>query len=71
MAKYTVDELGAMLKAHIHGSEKTLEEIKIQTTLHNGRLKTMEIWRARILGFCACVTLIILPIAIAVIKMNL
>lgn len=76
--KYSINELGAMLKAHIKGAETTyddfnskLTEIKYQTVKTNGRVKKLELWQAYILGFCACLTLLVLPFLWMMLKIYL
>ena len=39
--------------------DKTLSEIKEQTTRHNGRMKKLELWKAYILGIMAGGTVIL------------
>lgn len=41
---------------------KTLTRIEIQTTQHNGRMSKLEKWQSYVIGFCACVTILLLPI---------
>jgi len=45
----------------IHQEVRELKEIAIKT---NGRIKSLEIWRARILGGLSVITLILIPIVI-------
>lgn len=39
-----------------------LGRIERQTTKTNGRVDKLEGWRDRILGFCTCITVLLLPI---------
>ncbi len=39
-----------------------LMEIKQQTTRTNGRVGTLEQWQNRVIGFCACITVLLLPL---------
>lgn len=45
------------------GIKEDLGEIKEQTTLHNGRMKNMEIWRGYITGAVGVIVVIVLPLA--------
>ena len=45
-----------------------LYRIEQQTIKTNGRVGKLERWQAYVLGFCACLTVLIVPIAIVVIR---
>lgn len=48
---------------NFHGDiRKDLKDIKTQTTLHNGRMSTMEKWQAYMTGGMTVLTLIVVPI---------
>ena len=38
------------MSSHIEGEQKKSDKILEQTTLHNGRMKSLELWQARIQG---------------------
>lgn len=42
-------------------------EIKLQTKLTNGRVTSLESWRNRAIGFCACLSVLAVPVLLAVI----
>ena len=76
MSKYSIDELGAMLKSHIKYAEQQLIFIRKQTTKTNGSVadahkeigKLNNKWNY-VLGFCACFTILFLPVAFAVLNL--
>lgn len=47
---------------HNEATIKELKEIKVQTTLHNGRMKSLERWQAYMTGGMTVLTLIVVPI---------
>ncbi|MEK9208039.1 MAG: hypothetical protein AAB922_06125 [Patescibacteria group bacterium] len=50
---------------HILGDlSKDIKEVKEIATLTNGRIKSLEIWRARLAGGMAVIIMILIPIAI-------
>ncbi len=40
-----------------------LDRIEEQTMKTNGRVSSLENWQAYVVGFCACVAILILPVA--------
>ena len=46
-----------------------LSRIEVQTTTTNGRVTKLEKWQAYVLGFCAAVTVLMLPIVFMLIKL--
>ena len=42
----------------------TLERIEAQTIKTNGRVNKLELWQSCVLGFCAAITLLILPVVV-------
>ena len=44
--------------------KETLTEINTQTLKTNGRVSKLEKWQSYVLGFCACMSLLFLSIAI-------
>jgi hypothetical protein len=49
------------LEKRLDKQDKTLEEILIQTKRTNGRVSKLESWQAYVIGFCACLTIVVLP----------
>ena len=43
-----------------------LDRIERQTTQTNGRVTVLERWQSYVLGFCACIGLVLLPIILKV-----
>lgn len=48
-----------------------LAEITNQVRKTNGRVSTLERWQSYVLGFCACITMMIIPILITYINKHL
>lgn len=48
--------------------KSTLTRIETQTVKTNGRVSKLETWQAYVLGFCACISIFIVPIAISLTK---
>ncbi len=44
----------------------SLGRIELQTTKTNGRVNSLERWQSYVIGFCAAVTLLLVPLLIAV-----
>lgn len=67
-SKREIDSIVLGLKDQISGFEKdtreSLARIELQTTQHNGRMKRIELWQAYVLGFCACLSFMLLSILI-------
>lgn len=42
--------------------QASLGRIETQTTKTNGRVNNLETWQSYVLGFCACITILLLPI---------
>ena len=47
------------------------KDLKTKQDTTNGRVRGLEIWRGRLVGFSACLTLIILPILFIVIRLKM
>lgn len=43
-------------------------DIKEHLRTLNGRTRKSEIWIARVIGFCTCISLLILPILLAIVN---
>ena len=48
--------------------KEALERIEAQTTRTNGRVGRLEHWQAYVIGFCACITLLILPVLMVLVN---
>lgn len=48
--------------------KEKVDAIEKQTKLTNGRVNKLEKWQSYVIGFCACLTVIVIPTAIAVLK---
>lgn len=46
----TVEELATMMSARMDRQDSRLEEIHTQTVTTNGRVRTLELWRAELGG---------------------
>lgn len=53
-----------------HDIANTLQKIETQTTLTNGRVRWLEkmIWLS--IGFCSCVTLLIIPVLLQTVHLR-
>lgn len=49
------------------GVIQALERIEMQTVKTNGRVTKLERWQSYVLGFCACLTAIVLPVALYIV----
>ncbi len=49
--------------------KRDLARIETQTTKTNGRVSLLERWQSYVLGFCACVALLIIPVIWLLIKL--
>ena len=48
------------------GIEASLMKILEQTSITNGRVTKLEHWQSMVLGYCACLTMLVLPLIIYV-----
>ncbi len=55
-------------KTYREGIKSSLEEILSQVKRTNGRVSNLERWQAYVIGFCSCISLILLPILYLLIK---
>ena len=49
------------LTAKFDGIHEKLDNLIIQTTKTNGRVSTLEKWQSYVIGFCAAISLLMLP----------
>ena len=47
---------------------EALTRIELQTTMTNGRVRKLEQWQSYVIGFCAAIGLILLPILYSLIQ---
>ena len=64
-AQYSNRELDSKFES-VHGK---LDSILTQTTKTNGRVSSLEKWQSYVLGFCACLTIIVLPTLFFLVKL--
>lgn len=43
---------------------ESVDELKTQVKITNGRVGSLERWRSYIIGFCACLTVIVIPFVV-------
>jgi hypothetical protein len=46
-------------------------EVRAQTIKTNGRVSSLENWKSYTIGFCACISVIIIPVVLMLIKLSL
>lgn len=51
-----------------HETSNSLQEIKVQTTATNGRVRSLERWQSYVLGFCAAISIILFSTLIPIIS---
>ena len=54
------------LKSEMAVHQEILSRIERKVDSTNGRVQSLEIWRARLLGFSACFTALLIPMAFIV-----
>lgn len=48
--------------------KEQLNRIEAQTTATNGKVRNLQMWRAYTLGFCAAVSLLLLPVLLMLVN---
>jgi heme/copper-type cytochrome/quinol oxidase subunit 4 len=56
------------IDSKFEGVHTKLDSILVQTTKTNGRVTKLESWQSYVIGFCAAITLLILPVIFLVLK---
>ncbi len=59
------------LEKRLDNQDVSLGEILKQTKITNGRVSKLERWQSYVLGFCAAVTLLLVPVLIYVVQHRL
>jgi hypothetical protein len=57
-----IDDYASTDKLAHASTKETLDRIETQTVRTNGRVSKLERWQSYVIGFCACVVLILLPV---------
>ncbi len=67
-----IDEKFENLLEHMREFEQTtsdsLGRIEEQTTKTNGRVTDLEAWKNYVIGFCACITILLIPLVYFVVE---
>lgn len=56
------------IDSHIYDIRNSLQRIEVQTTTTNGRVTKLEKWQGYVLGFCAALTMLFVPILFLFLK---
>jgi hypothetical protein len=57
----------AEIKDILLGQNEQMGEIKAQVKTTNGRVSSLEKWKIFVIGFCTCITVLMIPLLIALI----
>lgn len=49
-------------------TRESLQRIELQTTATNGRVRKLERWQSYVIGFCACLSIVLFSVMIPVIS---
>lgn len=60
-----LSEIQATIVAHRDASKEQLDRIEVQTIKTNGRVGLLERWQSYVIGFCAAITMLLVPIIIS------
>jgi hypothetical protein len=57
-----LDNILDLIEGNRVASKDQLDRIEAQTTRTNGRVSSLEKWQSYVIGFCAAVSFLILPV---------
>ncbi len=57
-----LETLSAVIQNDIKYIRETLDALKEQVKIANGRTKKLEIFKSWVIGFCTCISILLLPI---------
>lgn len=67
-SKREIDRMFGEIRDSFTSQNVVLNEIKTQVKTTNGRVSSLEKWRYVVVGFCSCITLILLPLLFSLIQ---
>lgn len=69
-SKREIDRMFGEIRDSFSSQNVVLNEIKTQVKTTNGRVSSLERWKFVVIGFCSCVTIILLPLVFALIQVG-